>query len=109
MSARRRFSFVIRAKATASARPATLSIPSSAVLRGTRSIFRRRVQRKNALDTYAKTYPAHGEGCSGRSALLGNHHAFERLQALLFLLAVAFLQAHIDTDGVAWPEFGEVF
>src|SRR5882762_3314333 len=210
MLAPRRYSFVIRAKATASARPATLSIPSIAAPPGTRSIFRRRVlrgsptsspslghlrlgrrsafapkykspgcpglclhektathslclrlcsrcrggrswgflagrsldtgslstkftqvvesgaahlaladhfnradgggvQRKNALDTYAKAHPAHRERRTGRSALLGDHHAFERLQALLFLLAVAFLQADIDTDGVTRPEFGEVF
>src|SRR5258708_30288564 len=67
------------------------------------------VQRKNALDAHAKTHPAHGEGCSGGSAFLGDHHALKRLQALFFLLAVAFLQPHIDTDGVAWPEFGEIF
>src|SRR6266478_4977145 len=67
------------------------------------------VQRKNALDTYAKADPAYRECCSGRSTLLGDDHAFEGLQALLFLLAVAFLQANIDTDGVTRPEFGEVF
>ena len=67
------------------------------------------MQRKDALNAYAKAHPADGERRSRRSTFLGDDHAFEGLQALFFLLAVAFLQADIDTDGVTRPEFGEVF
>src|SRR6266851_3721455 len=70
---------------------------------------RGRVQRENALDADAKTDPAHGKGGAGGPALLGDHHTLERLEALLHLLAFAFLQADVDTHGVAWAELGEVF
>src|SRR6266851_6922022 len=70
---------------------------------------RGRMQRENALDADAKTDPAHGKGGAGGPALLGDHHTLERLEALLHLLAFAFLQADVDTHGVAWAELGEVF
>src|SRR6267143_519789 len=70
---------------------------------------RGRVQRKDALDADAKTDPAHRKGGAGRPALLGDHHALECLEALLHLLAFAFLQADVDAHGVARAELGEVF
>src|SRR5258707_182910 len=50
-----------------------------------------------------------GEGGAGGAALLGNHNAFERLNAFLDLFAFAFEEADIDADGVARTELGEVF
>src|SRR5262249_46904191 len=61
-----------------------------------------------ALDAGAKAHAADGEGGAGSAALLGNHYAFKSLQALFFLFAFAFLQAHVHANGVAWAEFGEV-
>src|SRR6266567_540983 len=52
---------------------------------------RGRMQRKDALDANAKTDPAHRERRAGRPSLLGDHHALECLEALLHLLAFAFL------------------
>src|SRR6267142_1828896 len=67
------------------------------------------VQRKDALDANAKTDPAHRKGGAGRPALLGDHHALECLEALLHLLAFAFLQADVDAYGVTGAELGKVF
>src|SRR2546428_4604175 len=69
----------------------------------------RRVQRENALDADAKADAAHGKCCTGRPAFLGDHHALERLEALLHLLAFTFLQADVDANGIARAELGEVF
>src|SRR5713226_2126588 len=69
----------------------------------------RRVQRENAFDADAKTDSAHCKGGTGRPALLGDHHALECLEALLHLLAFAFLQADVDAHGIARAELGEVF
>jgi hypothetical protein len=38
-----------------------------------------------------------------------HNHAFKRLHAFLFLLAIGFFQDHVDPDGVARAEIGEVF
>src|SRR2546428_14047580 len=70
---------------------------------------RGRVQRENAIEADAKADPAHGKCCTGRPALLGDHHALERLKALLHLLAFTFLQADVDAHGIARSELGEVF
>src|SRR5207302_6659066 len=70
---------------------------------------RGRVQRENAFDAHAKTDPAHRKGGAGRPALLGDHHTLECLEALLHLLAFAFLQAHVDAYGIARAELGQVF
>src|SRR6267378_4126592 len=67
------------------------------------------VQRKNALDANAKTDPTHSKGGAGRPALLGDHHPLECLEALLHLLAFAFLQADVDAHGVPRAELREVF
>src|SRR5712691_1238714 len=68
-----------------------------------------RVQWENAFDADAKADPTHRKGCTGRPALFGDHDAFERLQAFLYLLAFAFLQADVDAHGVTRAELGEVF
>src|SRR5258708_1600621 len=68
-----------------------------------------RVQRKNSLDANAKADPAHRKGCAGRPALLGDHHTLECLEALLHLLAFAFLQADVDAHGISRAKLGEVF
>src|SRR5947208_2817199 len=68
-----------------------------------------RVQRENTLDTDAETHAAHGECRPGSAALLGDHDPLKSLQAFLFLLTVAFLEADVNTDRIARPEFGEVF
>ncbi len=67
------------------------------------------MQRENAFDANAKADPAHRKGGPRRPALLGDHHAFECLEALLHLLAFAFLQADVYAHGIARAKFGEVF
>jgi len=69
----------------------------------------RRMQRKNALDAHAEAHAAHRKRRAGSPALLRNHHAFKRLQALFFLFAFALFQPHVHSHRVARPEFGEVF
>src|SRR5260370_24711518 len=68
-----------------------------------------RMEWEDAFDAYAKTDPAYRKRGTGRAALLGDHHAFECLQALLDLFAFAFLQADVDAHGVARATLGEVF
>ena len=67
------------------------------------------MERENALDAGAEADAADGEGGAGGAALLGNHNAFERLNAFLDLFAFAFEEADIDADGIARTELGEVF
>src|SRR5690242_2671385 len=50
---------------------------------------RRRMQRKNALDTHAKAHAAHCERRARSPALLRDHHALKGLQTLFFLVAFA--------------------
>src|SRR6266436_2732382 len=70
---------------------------------------RRRVKWENAFNANAETHAAHSERGTRSAALLGDHHPFESLQALFFLLALAFLQADVDADRVARAKFREVF
>src|SRR5262249_9592452 len=70
---------------------------------------RRRVQREDALDASAEADAAHGEGGARGAALLRDHNAFERLDALLDLFAFAFLEANVDANAVPRTEVGEVF
>src|SRR5437870_2199218 len=63
------------------------------------------MERENALDTGAEADAADRESGAGGAALLGNHNAFERLNAFLDLFAFAFEEA----DGIARTELGEVF
>ena len=71
---------------------------------------RRRVQRKNALDSSAKADPPDRESFAldARPRFFGNHHAFKRLDAFLNLFAFAFLQAHIHFDGIAGAKFWQI-
>src|SRR5437660_5603404 len=69
----------------------------------------RRMEWEDAFDAYAKTDPAHSEGGTGGPALLGNHHTLECLEALLHLLAFAFLQADVDAHGVARAKLRKIF
>src|SRR5262249_50521886 len=48
---------------------------------------RRRVQRKDALDTLSERHFAHGEGGARAAAVQADHDAFEDLNALLVALA----------------------
>ena len=57
---------------------------------------RRRMERENALDADAKAHATHGKRGTGGTALLGDDDPFERLEAFLFLLAFAFLQADVE-------------
>src|SRR2546430_16217696 len=67
------------------------------------------MERENALDAGAEADPADGESGAGGAALLGNHNAFERLNAFLDLFAFAFEEADIDAGGIARTELGQVF
>src|ERR1035441_5844246 len=58
---------------------------------------------KDALDALPKAHLAHSEA-GLVSVALGNDDPFERLQALL----VAFLDLHVDPDGVAGLKVGEI-
>src|SRR5208283_3099605 len=70
---------------------------------------RGRVQWENALDAGAETYPAHGKRGAAGPALLGDHHAFKRLDAFLDLFTFAFQQADVYPYRVAGAKLGEVF
>ena len=67
------------------------------------------MERENALDAGAEADAADRESGAGGAALLGNHNAFERLNAFLDLFAFPFEEADINADGVARTELGEVF
>jgi len=67
------------------------------------------MQREDALDAGAEADAADRERGAGGAAFLGNHNAFERLDAFLDLFAFAFKEADIDSDGVARAELGEIF
>src|SRR5580700_2742303 len=67
------------------------------------------MQRENALNADAETHASYGKRSTRSAALLRYHNPFERLQALLFLLAFPFLQANVDAHRVARAKFGEVF
>ncbi len=68
-----------------------------------------RVQWEDALHARAEADAAHGEAGAAGAALLGDHYAFEGLDAFLDLFALAFLQADVYLDGVASAELGKVF
>jgi len=70
---------------------------------------RGRMEREDALDAGAEADATYGECGAGGAALLGDHNAFERLDAFLDLFAFAFEEADIDPDCVARAEVGEVF
>jgi hypothetical protein len=61
------------------------------------------VERENTLDALAEAHLADGEGWL-RATAFGDDGAFEGLGALF----VAFLDADVNADGVAWSEAGNV-
>src|SRR5690348_4634591 len=67
------------------------------------------MQRENALDAYAKADAPNGESGAGGAAFLRDDHAFKSLEAFLFLLALAFLEADVYANRIARTELGEVF
>src|ERR1700693_6469838 len=69
----------------------------------------RGMQRENSLNPPAKANAPHRERRARRPPLLRNHHALKRLQALLFLLAFAFLQPHIYSYAVARTKLRQIF
>src|SRR5213082_181529 len=69
----------------------------------------RRMQWKDALNAYTKADAADGESGAGGPAFLRDHHAFKSLEAFLFLLTLAFLQADVHANSITRAELGKVF
>src|ERR1700691_5374893 len=67
------------------------------------------MQRENAFDADAEGDAPQGEGRASELTSTLHDDAFKRLHAFFFLLAICFFQDHVDPDGVARAEIGEVF
>ena len=63
------------------------------------------MHRENALDANAKTYAADRERLAQQLSPAAHHYALEWLDALF--IALAFLQAHVDANGVARTKYRE--
>src|SRR5689334_1766491 len=60
------------------------------------------MHRENALDAVAEAHLANRNALAHARAIAGDHRAFEGLEALF----VAFLDLHVNLDGVTGPEYG---
>ena len=67
------------------------------------------MQREDAFHAGAEADAAHREAGTAGAALLGNHHAFESLDAFLDLFPFAFEQTDIHFNRIAGAKLGEVF
>ncbi len=56
------------------------------------------------LHPHTEAHLSHGEGGGSALAVAGDHHALEHLDPL----PAAFHHTHVDLDGVAGAELGEV-
>jgi hypothetical protein len=90
----------------ASAQIIELRAPHAAALHNFDRADHRGMQRKHAFDPDAETHAANGERCAGSLSAPADDHALKRLNA--FLIALAFLQAHVHPDGVPGAKFRDV-
>src|SRR6266700_17969 len=67
------------------------------------------MQREDALDAHTEAYSPDCKRCARGTPFLRDHHAFKGLEPLLFLLALAFLEADVHANGIARAKLGEVF